>query len=277
MSQESIQIYNFASGDNTYPHTGKFTIGVAGQIPVNDSDGNDDDVFGDFTHAGGAADLRYKYTFTGSDGSSGTICFIATNGLSNYGSLFTSDTPLVPGVTHTFGTFNTDGAVPYDDLVPCFTSGTLITTVKGEMLIDHLREGDMILTRDNGFQPLRWIGTCTVPAKGKSAPVHIAKGVLDNTADLLVSPNHRMLIDAPVADLYFGERELFVTAKHLLINDGITAKFGGFSPTSTSCLMNTKLWLQMVRQAKAFPWPDGIGCACHGNQRRGFELVSRAP
>jgi hypothetical protein len=248
MSQESVQIYNFASGDNTYPHTGNFTIGVAGQILVNDSDGNDDNIFGDFTHTGGAdqpdqlvssstvpginvgdaADLRYKYTVTGSDGSSGTIYFIATNGTTNYGPLFASDFPLVPGVTYTFGTFNTDGAVPYDDLVPCFTAGTLITTNKGEMLIDDLREGDMILTRDNGFQPLRWIGSCKVLAKGKSAPVHIAKGVLNNTADLLVSPNHRMLIDAPVADLYFGERELFVAAKHLLANDGITTKFGGF-------------------------------------------------
>ncbi len=247
MALENVLIYNFASGDNTYPHTGNFTIGVAGQITIDDSDGNDDATFGDFTHTGGAdytdqdivastvaglnvgddADLRYKYTFTGSDGSSGTIYFIAKNGTANYGPLFASDTPLTPGVTYTFGTFNTDGAVAYDDLVPCFTTGTLIATAKGDRLIETLTPGDLILTRDNGYQPLSWIGSRTVAANGNLAPIHFARGVLGNTQDLIVSPNHRMLIEAQAADLLFGETEVFVSAKHLLGSDGVSKKQGG--------------------------------------------------
>ena len=101
MALENALVYNFVTGDNTYPHSGAFTIGVAGQITIDDSNGSDDALFGDLTHTGGAdagdqdvtattvagislgdtVDLRYKYTYTGSDGSSGTIFFIATNGL----------------------------------------------------------------------------------------------------------------------------------------------------------------------------------------------------
>jgi len=247
MPVANVLIYNFASGDNTYPHSGNFTIGVAGQITVDDTNGVDDAIFGDVTHTGGAdapeqdvtastvaginvgdyVDLRYKYTFTGSDGSSGTLHFIATNGTADYGPLFASDTPLSPGVTYTFGTFNTDGAAPYAALIPCFTSGTRILTENGPIKIEQLREGDLVLTRDNGYQPLRWIGQCTVPASGQRAPIHISKDVLGNSDDLLVSPNHRMLITGSSNELHFGENEVLVSAKHLLRNDGILRRTGG--------------------------------------------------
>ncbi|WP_432449445.1 Hint domain-containing protein [Aliiroseovarius marinus] len=247
MALENVLVYNFASGDNTYPHSGTFTIGVAGKVTIDDSDGTDDAIFGDFTHTGGAdvpdqdvsastvpginvgdtIDLRYKYTITGSDGSSGTIYFVATNSAANYGPLFVSDFPLTSGVTYTFGTFNTDGAVPYSSLVPCFTSGTSIATISGERLIDELVEGDLVLTRDSGFQPIRWIGRCTVPAIGSKAPIHIAEGALQNNRDLLVSPNHRMLLVDAKANLHFGEQEVLVAAKHLTNTKGISRRPGG--------------------------------------------------
>jgi hypothetical protein len=247
MPLQNILVYNFASGDNTYPHTGTFTVGVAGQVTVDDSDGVDDVTFGDFTHTGGAdtddqdvtassvagisvgdtIDLRYKYTVTGSDGSSGTIHFTATNSELNYGPMFVSDFPLTAGVTYTFGTFNTDGAAPYSSLVPCFTSGTQIMTIKGSILIEALNPGDLVLTRDNGFQPLRWIGKRTVRALGKHTPILVPRGALGSNSNLLVSPNHRMLICEAIAEMYFGERELLVAAKHLVGMNGISKLAGG--------------------------------------------------
>lgn len=247
MSLENVLIYNFASGDDTYPHSGNFTVGVAGKVTIDDSNGIDDLIFGDFTHTGGAdvpdqnvttstvsgvsvgdtIDLRYRYTITGSDGSSGTIYFIATNSTTNYGPLFASDTQLDPSVTYRFRRFNTDGGVEYDSLVPCFTSGTLIVTAKGEKRVEDLKEGDKVFTRDNGFQELRWIGHRTVPALGSATPIHVAKNVLGNSHDLLVSPNHRMLIVDPVAELYFCESEILVPAKHLVSMDGVTQQVGG--------------------------------------------------
>lgn len=54
MAVETVLVYNFASGDNTYPHTGNFTISVGGQVSIDDSNGSGDTLFGDFTHTGGA-------------------------------------------------------------------------------------------------------------------------------------------------------------------------------------------------------------------------------
>lgn len=235
MAVETVLVYNFTSGDNTYPHSGNFTIGVAGKVSIDDSNGFRDAEFGDLTHTGGSdepdqdvvastvsginvgdtIDLRYKYTITGSDGTNGTVYFVATNATSNYGPLMVSDFALDPSVTYTFGMFNTDGAVNYDDLVVCFTTGTLIITEHGQVPIETLREGDMILTRDNGFQPLRWIGKRAVNISSANAPVLFAANTLGNSQDLIVSPNHRMLFRPPQAQLYFQDTEVLVAAKNL--------------------------------------------------------------
>ncbi|MEP2530992.1 Hint domain-containing protein [Shimia sp.] len=242
MAIETVQVYRITSGDSTYPHFGNFGISDAGQISIDDSNGFRDGEFGDFTHTGGSdvpdqdvvsstvtgisngdlMDLRYKYTVTGSDGSSGTVYFLASNGQANYGPLIVSDFPLDPAVTYTFGTFNTDGAVDYDDLVVCFTAGTLIVTDKGQFPIETLREGDFVLTRDNGFQPLRWIGTRTVKPNAKTAPILLAGGTLGNHADLIISPNHRMMVRPPSSEMFFQEPEVLVTAKGLIGMQGVT-------------------------------------------------------
>lgn len=69
-------------------------------------------------NAGDTVDSRYYYEVTGSDGSSGRVYFIASNGANNYGDLMAANFQLTPGVTYTFGAFNREGAVQYDDLVP---------------------------------------------------------------------------------------------------------------------------------------------------------------
>lgn len=137
------------------------------------------------------------------------------------------DIPVSPGDSITLSSGNYIGQVGYSDLVVCFTKGTRILTDKGPRLIEELRVGERIATRDNGYQPLRWIGSKTVEAKGDIAPIEICKGVLGNTADLLVSPNHRMLIEAASADLLFAEHEVLVSAKFLCDAQGIRRKVGG--------------------------------------------------
>ena len=43
-------------------------------------------------------------------------------------------------------------------MVPCFTPGTLIETADGEVDVADLRPGDLVLTRDNGYQEVHWVG-----------------------------------------------------------------------------------------------------------------------
>jgi len=106
---------------------------------------------------------------------------------------------------------------------PCFTAGTLIETPDGLRPVEDLRPGDMVMTMDNGAQPVRWAGQRTISGRGQFAPIRFAKGVLGNTRDILVSPQHRMLIAGWRAEMFFGEDEVLVAAKHLVNNDRIHA------------------------------------------------------
>lgn len=110
--------------------------------------------------------------------------------------------------------------VAVGDLGPvCFTAGTFIDTIDGPCLIEDLHVGDLIPTRDHGLQPILWIGKQIVNGAEKFAPVRFDKGVIGNKEKLLVSPNHRVLISDWRAEMFFGEDEVLVEAKHL-VNGG---------------------------------------------------------
>jgi hypothetical protein len=101
----------------------------------------------------------------------------------------------------------------------CFTQGTMILTAQGERPVEQLERGDRVLTRDHGLQPVRWIGRRTVSGKGRFAPVRFAQHVLPGLrSDLLVSPQHRVILEGYHAELLFGDSEVFAAAKHM-VND----------------------------------------------------------
>lgn len=99
---------------------------------------------------------------------------------------------------------------------PCFMRHTLIETSNGEKPIEWLRVGDMVKTRDNGFQPVQWVGRTRFALTGDNRPVRIAAGVLDNKTDLFVSNQHRIALESPIAELLFFDHEVFVTAGDLV-------------------------------------------------------------
>lgn len=100
--------------------------------------------------------------------------------------------------------------------VPCFVAGTLIATPGGPRPVEALAPGDLVLTLDRGPQPVRWAGQVEVPARGALAPVRFEAGVIGNTAPLLVSPQHRVLLRDARAELLFGAPEVLVAAVHLV-------------------------------------------------------------
>jgi hypothetical protein len=106
--------------------------------------------------------------------------------------------------------------------VPCFVRGTRIATARGEVPIEDLRVDDRVITRDNGLQRVRWIGSRKVAGFGKLAPVRILSGALGTSdRDLWLSPNHRILRTGWDLDLLFETNEVLVAGKHLLQHDGI--------------------------------------------------------
>lgn len=105
--------------------------------------------------------------------------------------------------------------------VPCFVAGTMIFTAKGARAVETLEPGDLLLTRDSGMRPVRWVGQVTVDGTGRFAPVRFMPDTQGNTKTLLVSPNHRMLMTGWRAEMYFGEREVLVPAKSLINGDTV--------------------------------------------------------
>ncbi|MEQ8902671.1 MAG: Hint domain-containing protein [Roseovarius sp.] len=123
------------------------------------------------------------------------------------------------------GTFSLNGAVVnFSEIenIICFTPGARILTQWGERPIEMLRLGDMVVTRDHGLQPVRWIGERTVHATGTFAPISIASSVMGGHEALLVSPQHRLLFTGYRAELLFGESEVLVAAKHLVNGRDVT-------------------------------------------------------
>lgn len=111
--------------------------------------------------------------------------------------------------------------------VPCFVVGTLIQTETGQRRVETLQSGDLVWTMDRGLQPLRWIGQRTVAALGSFAPVRVAAGTFGDHANLMLSPQHRILVRDAVADLVFGTPEVLVAAKHLVDGRKVTSVEGG--------------------------------------------------
>ncbi|MGY3439573.1 MULTISPECIES: Hint domain-containing protein [unclassified Marinovum] len=110
-----------------------------------------------------------------------------------------------------------------------FTRGTMITMASGaQKPVEDLAQGDMVLTRDDGAQPLRWIGQTTVRATGDGAPIRILAGTLNNADDLLVSPDHRLFVYQRHDHMGAGRSEILVKARHLINGDSVCRVVGGF-------------------------------------------------
>lgn len=109
----------------------------------------------------------------------------------------------------------------------CFAAGTLISTAHGPVPIETLQIGDLVVTRDNGLQPVRWLGKSTVSATGAMAPIKISAGTLGANQDLLVSPQHRILLSSATARLLFDTAEVLTAAKFLVNDHSIRRQPGG--------------------------------------------------
>ena len=120
---------------------------------------------------------------------------------------------------------------PPDDWtpIPCFTTGVRLATSKGQRPVEKIGVGDFVHTVDHGMQQVRWVGVRTLDAVDLGAnpallPIRIAKGALGGQLprrDLLVSPQHRVMVRSAVARELFGQDEVLVAAKHLLALDGV--------------------------------------------------------
>lgn len=108
----------------------------------------------------------------------------------------------------------------------CFTPGTMIATPYGPRDVAHIAKGDMVLTHDEGPQPVLIVNHSHLSGQDLNQsphlrPIMVKAGSLGPnlpSMDLLVSPQHRMLLSGWRAQLLFGTDQLLAPAKGL-IND----------------------------------------------------------
>jgi hypothetical protein len=109
----------------------------------------------------------------------------------------------------------------------CFAAGTLIDTPEGPRPIETLAPGDSVCLADGGTAPLRWTGRRHISAGMLHAspalrPVRIAAhafGPGRPARDLVVSPQHRILLDGWQVELLFGEDAGVLAPAATLLND----------------------------------------------------------
>ena len=83
---------------------------------------------------------------------------------------------------------------------------TLIGTPTGEAVVQDLKIGDLVLTCDGRFVPVRWIGRQIVSSRfieKLQLPIRVKAGaLLENVPrrDLLVSPGHALLVDGVLVE-----------------------------------------------------------------------------
>ena len=148
--------------------------------------------------------------------------------------VYADDNPENGTVTFLDADGNATGTMNFvniENVIPCFTPGTMIATPRGEVPVETLRAGDKIVTRDNGLQEIRWVGSKPLSWQEMAVaphlrPVLVKQGSLGNglpERDMMVSPNHRLLVANDRTALYFDEHEVLVSAKHLVGSTGIHA------------------------------------------------------
>ena len=157
----------------------------------------------------------------------------------------------------------------------CFTRGVLIETLDGPRAIETLKVGDLVLTKDNGAKPIAWIGHRSIGArvlaqKPELAPIRIKAGALGKgipEADLIVSPQHRMLIGGPTAQALFNAPEVLVRAEDL-VNDASVAV--DFSLTEVT-------YIHILLERHNIVFANGVETESFHPSNTALDMVQRIP
>ncbi len=211
---------------------------------VYESDGTTLARFGGSTVSNDRIYAEQQLILTGSDGSSIKVYMLESNG-TFLGYLPTA--PLSRDVTYSYSVENVinddelsgyyryvyggpDATDPgaYSDIqgatVVCFTPNSQVTTPDGPRRIRDLKIGECVLTRDHGYQPLRWSYRRTLSRAELATQPHLAPIVFERSAlgpdrplrRMKVSPQHRMLIESELSELLFANQAILAPAKGLV-------------------------------------------------------------
>jgi len=140
--------------------------------------------------------------------------------------------------------------------VICFTSGTKILTPNGARLVQDLVDGDKIQTKDDGAQEILWIGKrrmtgARLHAMPHLRPIRIKAGAFcagEPDEDLLVSPDHRLLIKGAAASALFNTSEVLVAAKDLVDGQNVQVDYN----------LHETQYIHLMLAGHQIVWANGV-------------------
>jgi hypothetical protein len=137
------------------------------------------------------------YVGTGSnaaDSSSGIVIKLSPDSTQYY---YLTNTP----ITAPIGTAVIDVGFGTTTVI-CFVRGTMIRTPEGEVAVETLKRGDLVLASGGEAKPVRWLGRQTISTVFadplRVLPIRIKAGALSENVparDLLLSPDHAVLVE----------------------------------------------------------------------------------
>ena len=143
-----------------------------------------------------------------------------------------------------------------------FAAGTMISTKDGAQPVDWLRSGDMVLTRDNGYQPILHFAQVSLQRghAPEHAPLRLAAhafGADMPERALTVTAGSQILLADPQLDLWFGEAEMFASADQ--ISSALCPREAGAAQTLTAIvfmepevILAEGLWVGSARATPSF-------------------------
>lgn len=123
------------------------------------------------------------------------------------------------------GDWDSLGAAGADQgAVMCFAPDVRLRGMRGDIIAGALAAGDILLTRDNGLREVLWVGRREISparlyAEPELRPIRLPQNLFGQGQphpDLLVSPDHRILIQTPQARALWGEDEVLLRAADLV-------------------------------------------------------------
>lgn len=198
---QTVTIDNVADGNDVHPSLGPETFPVSGTGTYTGQFPDDGDIVSvTLQWSDGITTFEQTFDATISNVSVSGRTFDWTLTVTNFTGLGLEEGAGTVTVISFAG--QTPTSASFDVNYACFLEGTLILTPNGEVPIETLSPGDLIITADGQAAPVRWIGRQKVSARFADAlqafPVRISAGALGENVplrDLYVSPCHAVFVD----------------------------------------------------------------------------------
>jgi len=278
--------------DKTYTFNG----GSPTKIKINDDDSQFED---GYVETGGAATLAEDVVINGTlypagsvvenefslvDGFGNEVYVVRINGenvgfapMAPYYSIpaGTSFTPTEGrGGTVAESSDGTPSDSPYSTII-CFAPRTRIATPNGDVPAGRLRRGDLVLTADDGPQPILWTARTELAfdtAEADTRPVVVQRDALGPGVprrDLIVSQQHRFLVSAQTrADV--APHEYLTPARGLLSLPGVRIMRGVQSVSYVHILLENHAILSAegVATESFYPGPMAVRALSRRDRKR---------